>query len=250
MCPSATQPAAMINPYQSYIQMLLPLVISTDDSFCNGSGKLPPQVTVSICADNARSLADDASMTMKLLKPKVSDGNRWSSVPDLQGFMSAMPTKSRKSNLRSIEDLQSLMTNNSRRPRSTDNLRACFSLGSLNKKSTQNTPPSRGNDRWESKSSQRLQASKRNPFDLQMPGLPPLSISKSPKASLRILRSTIKGSGTSAKNSLKLPQRISTEPVYRRDDREPGLPMRRKEESLDDSSNDSRLRSRSLGRAF
>ena len=271
MCPSTT----MRNPYESYIQTLLPLMVkaaaesvgdSADGEAAAAAVSEPlTKVTISICSDNARPLAEDASMTMKLLKPKVSAVNRWSSVPDLQGFaFTSLSAKKGSSNSRSIDDLRNLMTNNSRRPKSTDNLRAALSTSALARRqspTTSNSPPSRGNDRWESKASSQKKnlfdlgmpglpvpsngrgndrwqskasrsSTKQNPFDLRMPGL---TLSGAASARRAMARSHTMPSAKLGGQSLRLPQRTTSMEAVRRDV-EPGLPARIDEEPSEEAS--------------
>jgi hypothetical protein len=122
----------MANPFQRYIQLLIPLV--TDKGGCGTStdgvvaesprGPLSEMI-ISILSDNARPLRREDSMTMRSLQ-KQTDVKmcRWSSVPNLiQLSPSASSSSISGTPRRSIDDLTRLMLNNSRLPRSTDDLR-------------------------------------------------------------------------------------------------------------------------------
>ena len=193
MCQSSTKLATtsehkstMVSPYQSYMEMLLPLVEASIrnnskeeqvSSSCS-SGEETNEVIIRICFDNARPLADQASMTMRSRQrqkeaPKIC---RWSSTPDLLDVVSL---KVASAGPRSVEDLRSLMTQNSRPARSSDSV-------SKNKNDrwhivSSSQSPSISNSVLNRKRSPQSVKKVTNPFDLSMPGLaiptPPITAS-------------------------------------------------------------------------
>ncbi|CAB9514605.1 expressed unknown protein [Seminavis robusta] len=210
----------MINPYYSYLQMLLPLMASSNvgESASAGINEAPEEVTIAIYSDNARCLSTRESMTMRSKhKAPAAKRCRWSSVPDIaeiSKLLASKPTTTKSR--RSSDDLRSLMLNNSRAPRSTDDLRNCQSTGSLLKRSgrQEEKHQRKKNDSWDRSPLGNSGSSRpKNPFDLRMPIMPLTTTNSPPAPPLLLSRPSEKLSPKTL--ILKKPQRQSSAEAQR-----------------------------------
>lgn len=260
MCQPTTSAATnqdksiMVTPYQSYIEMLLPLLggsigdSSTEkqppNSSLSSSVEDTTEIIVKICFDNARLLTDRDSMTMRSRQKQKATTRicRWSSTPDLaDASLKVAATANTDNAPRSIEDLRSLMTQNSRPARSSDGLRN-LARSSKNAEhesnhlkndrwyipsSSSNTSPAANSSLSDRKKSPQTVQKTKSPFDLPMPSLTiPLSTMTAPttakkalhqqeqarraKGSLRKSRSMPEDKTSSRNHHLKIPQRQSS----------------------------------------
>ena len=241
----------MVTPYQSYIEMLLPLLEASlgdcstkkqpPNSSLSSSVEDTAEVTIKICFDNARPLTDRDSMTMRSRQQQKESTKicRWSSTPDLSGAPLKVAAPANTDNApRSLEDLRSLMTQNSKPARSSDSLRKLArprqnaEHESDRKKNDQwhipstNTSPATSSSQAHRRMSPQTFPKTKSPFDLSMPGLNiPLSATapitankalqqekqaKKEKGLLRKSRSIPEDKVTSRHLHLKIPQRQSS----------------------------------------